>query len=506
MTSRPLPDRQGDQACAIDLVAPLASATEKRHMDDTGDLTRRGGSGAVSSLIGESLRWGDVESAIHRSTLTTPTTPGTRTSTTATRTTGTRTTTTGCVLSANQSGDHAELSFADLVQAYFDCREHKRNTRSALHFEEELERNLVALYSELVAGDYKIGPSTCFVITRPKPREVWAANFRDRIVHHLLYNRVAARFYANFTNDSCACIPGRGTLFAARRLEAKVRSVTQNWSRRAFYLKCDIANFFVSIEKSRLAELLDERIIEPWWRALAHQVLFHDPRVNVFVQGDPKRLALIPRHKSLFNQDAAHGLPIGNLSSQFFANIYMNVLDQHVKHVVGARHYVRYVDDFVLLHDSPQWLNAAKREIEAVLADRLDLRLNPKKTVLQPIARGIDFAGQVLKPWRRTIRRRVVNDAIARTVAAADLHTTANSYFGLFRQATHSHGDRRRLARVALRRGHVVDLKLNRIFRQQQMRFPCPSQEQQNPGALRRSRASVSLPPPASPRVRRRRF
>lgn len=211
--------------------------------------------------------------------------------------------------------------------------------------------------------------------------------------------------------------------------------------------------------------MLDERIVEPWWRALAHRILFHDPRVDVFVQGDPQRLALIPPHKSLFNQDADHGLPIGNLSSQFFANIYMNVLDQHVKHIIGARHYIRYVDDFVLLHDSPQWLNAARREIEQLLADRLALRLNPKKTVLQPIARGIDFAGQVIRPWHRTIRRRVVNDALARTAAAPDLHVTANSYFGLFRQATHSRGDRLKLARVALRRGHVVDLRLTRTFR-----------------------------------------
>lgn len=366
MTTRPLPDRYGDPACAIDLVAPLASpsgATEKCLKDDAGDLTRRDGSGAVSPLIGESLRRGDVGSAMYRSTLTTAATPGCRTSATATRTTTTRTTTTGRGRSANQSGDHADLSFEDLVDAYFTCRENKRNTRSALAFEENLERNLIDLYHDLVDGSYTIGPSTCFVITRPKPREVWAANFRDRIVHHLLYNRVAPRFYASFIADSCACIPGRGTLYAARRLESKVRSITENWSKLAFYLKCDIANFFVSIDKRRLAAQLDERIHEPWWRALAHKILFHDPRVDVFVQGERERLALIPPHKSLFNQDADHGLPIGNLSSQFFANVYMNALDQHVKHVIGARHYIRYVDDFVLLHESPRWLAAALRHM-----------------------------------------------------------------------------------------------------------------------------------------------
>lgn len=367
--------------------------------------------------------------------------------------------------SANQSGDHAEFSFEQLVHAYFDCREHKRNTRSALHFEEDLERNLITLYREITGGTYRIGPSTVFPIFRPKLREVWAASFRDRIPQHLLYNHIAPRFHARFITDTCACIPGRGTLYAAKRAEAHARSVTQNWSRPAYYLKVDIANFFVSIDKERLLPLLDEHIHEPWWRAFAHELVLHDPRVDVFVQGDPARLALIQPHKSLFNQPATRGLPIGNLLSQFSANVYMNVIDQHAKHDLRLRHYLRYVDDILAMHESADVLLRAKESLEEVLHDELGLKLNPRKTIIQPVDRGIDFAGQVIKPWRRTIRRRVVNEAIARTAAAADLHTTCNSYFGLFRQATHSIGDRRRLARVALRRGHVVDLKLTRTFR-----------------------------------------
>ncbi|UGA37890.1 hypothetical protein JOS77_28795 [Chromobacterium haemolyticum] len=143
-----------------------------------------------------------------------------------------------------------------MVAAYFDCRRSKRNTSSALAFEARLERNLFQLYEELEDGSYRPGRSICFVITRPKPREVWAADFRDRIVHHLLYNKVSPRFHASFIADSCACIPGRGTLYAAERLEAKVRSITQNWSRPAYYLKGDLANFFVSIDKQVLHTLL----------------------------------------------------------------------------------------------------------------------------------------------------------------------------------------------------------------------------------------------------------
>ena len=137
-----------------------------------------------------------------------------------------------------------------LVQAYLDCRATKRNTASAQAFEAKLEHNLFQLAEELASGGYQPGRSICFVITRPKPREVWAADFRDRIVHHLLYNHISPRFHARFVANSCACIPGRGTLYAAQRLEHGVRSVTQNWSQPAHYLKCDLANFFVAIDKS----------------------------------------------------------------------------------------------------------------------------------------------------------------------------------------------------------------------------------------------------------------
>jgi RNA-directed DNA polymerase len=363
-------------------------------------------------------------------------------------------------------GNDAAPSFEALAVAYFGCRRAKRNTVSALAFERDLERNLARLHAELIEGTYRPGPSICFVITRPKPREVWAAEFRDRIVHHLLYNRIAPRFEAAFIADSCACIKGRGTLYAAQRLEAKVRSQTQNWTRPGWYLKCDIANFFVSIDKRILSTLLAARIPEPWWLELADLILFHDPRTDVDVRGAPSRLALIPPHKSLFNQPAHMGLPIGNLSSQFFANVYLNELDQFAKHRLGARHYIRYVDDFVLLHESAQWLNGARDAIAQFLP-RLGVRLNDSKTILQPIDRGIDFVGQVIKPHRRIIRPRTVNDALTRIAIldTGDIFESANSYFGLMRQASRSHTDRAQLANLMRRRGHCVNGALTKAYR-----------------------------------------
>ncbi|MBP4048989.1 hypothetical protein J9978_05685 [Chromobacterium violaceum] len=115
-----------------------------------------------------------------------------------TRTTTTRTTSSAPGPSADSNG----FSFRELVEAYFDCRRTKRNSNSALAFEADLEHNLVGLFDELQGGAYQPGRSICFVVTRPKPREVWAAEYRDRIVHHLLYNRIAPRFHAGFIAEA----------------------------------------------------------------------------------------------------------------------------------------------------------------------------------------------------------------------------------------------------------------------------------------------------------------
>ena len=437
----------------VNLVAPLAHKATDMHTTETA-ASVQARSGAASTLIGYGLRDGGLHSAMWLPT------PGIATSTTATRTTTTRAMRAQLLPSADPHLFHL------LVQAYLDCRRTKRTSASAMAFEDQAEHNLFQLHDELASGAYQPGRSICFVITHPKPREVWAARFRDRIVHHLLYNHIAPRFHARFVADSCACIPGRGTLYAAKRLEHQVRSHTHNWSRPAHYLKCDLANFFVSIDKTVVLEQLQRQVTEPWWMALAEVILMHDPRNDVEVRGTRAELALVPPHKRLFNAPHGYGLPIGNLSSQFFANVLLDDLDQFAKHRLPAPHYVRYVDDFVLLHDSTQWLNQARQQIETKLAD-LHLQLNPRKTILQPIARGIDFVGHLVKPWRCITRRRTVNVALDRlqNMPAADLLQGANSYFGLLRQASHSHHDRTRIASLLLQRGHVVKGDFTKTYR-----------------------------------------
>lgn len=469
--NRLLRDRHADRARALfTLVAPLpGSLTPGTDMrtTDTGqpDLFGLAASGAVAPLIGRTidLRQGDVESAKDLPTI--PTTRGTRTSTTATRTGTTRATSSGASRSAVRSD--AAFSYRALYAAWLDFRRGKGTSTEVLAFEQDLELRLDELHVDLNESTYTPGRAVCFVIeSGGKFREVWAAQTRDRVVHHLLYQHVAPRFERAFIADSCACIEGRGTLYAARRAEAMVRSVTRNWSRPGRYLKCDLQNFFVSIHKPTLRHQLGKRIHEPAWMDLAERILFHDPRTDVDIRGDRARLALILPHKSLFNQDADHGLPIGNLSSQFFANVYLDALDQHVKHRLRAPHYIRYVDDFLLLHESAQWLNDAHDQIRAFLPERLGVRLNDAKTIRQPLERGVDFVGQVIKPWRREIRRRTYNAALHRvaTLPLAEVHEAATSYLGLCRQATHSHRDRARLANAARLRGFSIDRHLTRVY------------------------------------------
>nr|WP_208451708.1 RNA-directed DNA polymerase [Burkholderia anthina] len=330
----------------------------------------------------------------------------------------------------------------------------------------DLARNIVEITESLVSGTYVPGPSKCFVITHPKAREVWAATFPDRVVQHLLYNHIHERFERTFIADTYACIKGRGTLRAAEALESKVRSVTQNWTRPAYYLKCDIANFFVSIQKPLLLELFLAKIDEPFWRRLTEVVLMHDPRTDFEFIGDRALMDLVPPHKRLLDQPAEFGLPIGNLISQFGANVLMNPFDQFVKHVLRVRHYVRYVDDFIFLDESPARLNEILAEVTAFLPQFLGVQLNPRKTILQPIDRGVDFVGQVIKPWRRETRKRTRNEALRRVAEtpASDLMPVANSYFGLLRQATASHHDRVHLSNLLRSLGKAVDRDLTKTF------------------------------------------
>lgn len=301
-----------------------------------------------------------------------------------------------------------ELTLQAVFDAYYDCRKRKRNTMQSMKFEWQQEKNLFRLYQELKDGTYEIGKSICFVVTIPKPREVWAGAFRDRIVHHLIYNAVKERFENRFIKDTFSCIPKRGTLAGAIRARDFAKRITRNYSKTAYYMKADISNYFNSINKTILLDIIRRYVKEKWIMDLITQVINHDPRTNVFLKSKKELWDILPAHKSLFNAKKNKGLPIGNLTSQFFSNVYLNPLDQFVKHTLKIKYYCRYVDDVLLMHYDPKYLNYCYDMIDDFLKRNLDLCLNPRKKNMNHVSKGFDFVGHVIKPNRIYLRNTII--------------------------------------------------------------------------------------------------
>ncbi len=333
-----------------------------------------------------------------------------------------------------------------VFDAYFDCRKAKRNSINQLRFEINLEKNLVQLHRDLNDGTYRIGRSVAFVVTHPKIREVWAAEFRDRVVHHVIFNAISDRYHRRFIRDNYACIPDRGTHDGLRRISGHARSITQNWTRPAYFLKADVANYFNSIDHHILIKLAERHVPEGWICALIRQAILHDPRIDFSMRSPSSMFERVPRHKSLLNAPAGKGLPIGNLTSQFFANLYMNELDQYVKRVLKAKYYGRYVDDVVLLHEDPNVLNEWYLRMDEFIKSNLAIHLHPNKKHLNLIETGINFTGFIIKPGRTYLRRTSLSKCQQKIRAwerrgspvdsetLKDISQSLNSYLGMLRQ------------------------------------------------------------------------
>ena len=306
-------------------------------------------------------------------------------------------------------GEPVQYSYEKLQQAYFDCRKHKSNTYQAIEFDFEREKNLRKLHDDIINHNYEIGKSICFIVKEPKLREVWAGSFRDRIVHHLIYNALKDRFERRFIYDSYSCIKNKGTLFGAKRAQEFAKNITQNNTVDAYFVKLDIKNYFVNIDKNILYNIISEYIIEDWIDELVKKVIFHDPRKNVCIKSSKKLREKLPQQKSLFNCDINKGLAIGNLVSQFFSNIYLNEVDNFAKRVLKCKYYCRYVDDILIFDKSAGFLNQTYAQINRFLIDNLSLELNHKKKCINHISKGFDFIGHIIKPNHVHLRTRTVN-------------------------------------------------------------------------------------------------
>ncbi|MBN2090837.1 hypothetical protein JW964_14585 [candidate division KSB1 bacterium] len=316
------------------------------------------------------------------------------------------------------------FTYQQIYRAYLKCRENKRNKPAALNFELNQEELIFNLVDSLNARSYRPTTSTCFYVNQPKPREIFAADFRDRIVHHLVYSRLVDSWEKRFIAQSFACRPEKGTHHAAQQLQTYLRKITRNGKVKAWYLKLDLHNFFMSINKKILFDILIRHCPDAEIRWLLEVIIFHNPTTDYEKRGPQYLQQQVPPHKSLFNVAENYGLPIGNLTSQFFANVYLNELDYFVKHVLKCLYYLRYVDDFILLAESLGELKIWYQEIIHFLDTRLELKLNHHATRLDSIFNGVDFVGYIVRPHYILCRRRVIHNLKQRLIQFQQKHVT----------------------------------------------------------------------------------
>jgi retron-type reverse transcriptase len=247
---------------------------------------------------------------------------------------------------------------------------------------------------------------------------VFAADFRDRVVHHILVKELEKIYEPKFISDVYNNRKDKGTHRAAKKAQDYM-----NATYGGYYLQLDIKGFFYHLDKNilytmiyndiqklrsdALALLSDKKLDTMLW--LAHTIIYHNPTTNYHFKGDKKKLALLPAHKTLFKLPKDKGLPIGNLTSQFFANIYMNDFDNYIKRVLKVKHYIRYVDDFVLFDSSKEKLETLYMEIVEYLQRYLQLELR-SDTKLKLHSDGLDFLGYIIRADYMLTRQRVVNN------------------------------------------------------------------------------------------------
>jgi len=331
----------------------------------------------------------------------------------------------------------------DLFWAYYGARKNKRNTINALVFEIDYETKLFKLYEDLITKKYEIGPSICFISFNSVKREVFAADFRDRVVHHLVYNYINPIFEKYFINDSYSCRTGKGTSYGIKRLNHFIRSCSENNKQNCYILKLDIKGYFMGIDKNILygkikLSLRAERsnLIIDFILPLIHKIIFHEPTKNCIIKGRRENWVGLPKSKSLFFASENKGLPIGNLTSQLFGNIYLNEFDHFIKRKLGCKYYGRYVDDIVIVHKNKECLKLIMQVIKSYLKDNLFLELHPKKVYLQHSSRGVSFLGTFIKPHRIYIKNKTKGNFYKKiqqfgSMSDSKFLASTNSYLGI---------------------------------------------------------------------------
>lgn len=298
----------------------------------------------------------------------------------------------------------------ELYIAYLEARAGgKRGTFDEHKFEVRDFENLINLRDSILDRTYRPSRGTAHIIHNPVIREIFAASFRDRIVHHWIYDVVYDWWDRHFIYDSYSCREGKGTSFGLKRLSRQLQACSDNYHKKVWVLKMDIQGYFMSLPRAGLYERAmwganlqfehDKGERFEILRFLWAQTIFDDPCRGVKRKGWPEDWADLPPSKSLFTQPPSVGIVIGNLTSQLLSNIYLDLLDRYITRDLGYKYYGRYVDDFFILvteDELPRALEDVKR-VEGFLA-RLGLTLHPHKRSVQLANRGTAFLGGVVYP------------------------------------------------------------------------------------------------------------
>lgn len=314
-----------------------------------------------------------------------------------------------------------------------------------MRFEVALEPQLMSLSEDLANRTYKPLPSVCFINEKPVKREVIAADFRDRVVHHLLCGWLFPIFERRFIYDSYSCRKEKGTLFAVNRARGFLRSASDDFRKDCWVLRLDIKGFFMSINKEILFNAIMDGLARANYKGvddidlcnfLVRQIVFAKPLENAIFRSPPEAWNDLPSDKSLKNAGDERGLPIGNLTSQLFGNIYLDALDQYIKRELKIKCYGRYVDDMVLVHSDKSVLIDAIDKVRSFLKDKLKLTLHPKKISLQPASYGFNFLGKYILPYRvypgRRLRKNSL-EALQNCRSLKEYQTKLESYKGLYK-------------------------------------------------------------------------
>lgn len=336
----------------------------------------------------------------------------------------------------------------DMLKAWLLCRRRKRKTEGAVLFEINALEECRRLAREINTRTYRIGTSNCFVVTRPRYREVFAAQFRDRVPHHYVAMRLEPLLEANMHERCFNCRVGKGQSYGVECLRRDMEEATEGYTREAWVMKVDIRGFFMSVDREMLARIMDRFIMRHYHgddrediRWLTRMMCLNFPADDCRRRSPPVLWERLPPHKSLFTCPRGRGVPIGNLYSQLFANWLLTSLDFLLDMRVGSWHG-RYVDDIYMVSRDKRTLLGALRGIRTSLA-RKGLRMNERKTSLQQAWKGVTFTGVMVRPHRLRVRRktmRSLHESLRRLTeelraggVSWERVASANSYAGMLR-------------------------------------------------------------------------